>query len=238
MGIKIIAKNKRASYDYFLSEKLEAGIQLKGTEVKSLRKGKGSISESHVGIDSNGEMWIYNMLIPQYEFGNINNHQENRTRKLLLHTKEIVKLSHAMKAGSMTIVPTIIYFKNSLVKIEIEDFPKDIKINGRSFELNQAIVNLVNNAIDAAENTVEKWIKVYHKLKGRQIIVYIEDSGNGIPAHIYENMTSPFFTTKEVGKGTGLGLSTAIGIIESHGGELRYLPDKKNTVFTFSLPIV
>lgn len=119
MGIKIIAKNKRASYDYFLSEKLEAGIQLKGTEVKSLRKGKGSISESHVGIDSNGEMWIYNMLIPQYEFGNINNHQENRTRKLLLHTKEIVKLSHAMKAGSMTIVPTIIYFKNSLVKIEI-----------------------------------------------------------------------------------------------------------------------
>ncbi|MCB9061354.1 MAG: SsrA-binding protein SmpB [Halobacteriovoraceae bacterium] len=119
MGIKIIAKNKRASYDYFLSEKLEAGIQLKGTEVKSLRKGKGSISESHVGIDSNGEMWIYNMLIPQYEFGNINNHQENRTRKLLLHTKEIVKLSHAMKAGSMTIVPTIIYFKNSFVKIEI-----------------------------------------------------------------------------------------------------------------------
>ena len=119
MGIKIIAKNKRASYDYFLQEKIEVGIQLQGTEVKTLRLGKGSISESHVGIDGNGEMWIYNMLIPQYEFGNIHNHQENRTRKLLLHKKEIIKFSHAMKAGAMTIVPTIVYFKNSLVKLEI-----------------------------------------------------------------------------------------------------------------------
>lgn len=119
MGIKIIAKNKRAAYDYFLSEKLEVGIQLQGTEVKSLRLGKGSIAESHVSIDKNGEMWIHNMLIPQYEFGNINNHQENRTRKLILHKKEIIKYSHSMKAGAMTIVPTILYFKKSLVKLEI-----------------------------------------------------------------------------------------------------------------------
>lgn len=119
MGKKIIAKHKRASYDYFLEEKFEAGISLVGTEVKSLRAGKVSIAEAWVDIDKNGEAWIQNMTIPHYEFGNINNHQETRKRKLLLNKKEIEKLLHQVKAQKMTIVPTIIYFKNSLVKMEI-----------------------------------------------------------------------------------------------------------------------
>lgn len=119
MGIKIIAKNKRASYDYFLSDKTEAGIMLQGTEVKSLRLGKVSIAEAHISIDGNGEIWAHNIKIPQYEFGNLNNHQEDRKRKLLLNKKEIVKLYHKMKTERMTIVPTIIYFKNSLIKLEI-----------------------------------------------------------------------------------------------------------------------
>ena len=119
MGIKIIAKNKRASYDYFLTEKFEAGLALQGTEVKSLRDGKVNIAESYVSIDTNEEAWIYNMNIPQYEFGNINNHEETRKRKLLLKKSEIKELYHQMKAGSLTIVPTIIYFKRSLVKLEI-----------------------------------------------------------------------------------------------------------------------
>jgi len=119
MGIKIIAKNKRASYDYFLEEKFEAGIMLVGTEVKSLRDGKVSIAESHITIDGNGEVWINNMLIPQYEFGNINNHQENRKRKLLLNKKEIIKLEHQMTAKRLTIVATKIYFKRSKIKLEI-----------------------------------------------------------------------------------------------------------------------
>lgn len=119
MGIKIIAKNKRASYDYFLKEKFEAGIVLQGTEVKSLRQGKVSIAEAHVSIDRDGEIWIYNVNIPHYEFGNINNHKEDRRRKLLLHTKEIVKIHHLMKTQSLTLIPTIIYFKRSNVKIEI-----------------------------------------------------------------------------------------------------------------------
>ena len=119
MGIKIIARNKRASFDYALKEKFEAGLMLQGTEVKSLRLGKATIAESYITIDSNFEAWIYNLHIPQYEFGNIHNHQEDRKRKLLLHEKEIHLIKHKMKAEGMTIVPTSLYFKNSYVKLEI-----------------------------------------------------------------------------------------------------------------------
>ena len=119
MGVKIIAKNKRAYYDYFLEDKLEVGIVLKGTEVKSLRQGKISIAEAYISIDDNREAWIYNMHIPHYEFGNINNHQADRKRKLLIHKREIEHFFHKMKAKSSTIVPCSIYFKKSLVKLEI-----------------------------------------------------------------------------------------------------------------------
>jgi len=119
MGIKIIAKNKRAKYDYQLLEKFEAGMQLRGTEVKSLRLGKVNLAESHISLDQKGEAWIHNMSIPAYEFGNINNHPERRKRKLLLNKKELDHLVHSMKARGLTIVPTIVYFKQSLVKLEI-----------------------------------------------------------------------------------------------------------------------
>lgn len=119
MGIKILAKNKRASFDYHFKETFEAGIQLQGTEVKSLRAGKVTIAESHITVDKNDEVWIHNMNIPHYEFGNVNNHEERRRRKLLLHKKEIEKILYGMKASGMTIVPVKIYFKKSLVKLEI-----------------------------------------------------------------------------------------------------------------------
>jgi SsrA-binding protein len=119
MGIKIIAKNKRATFDYSLKERFEAGMMLQGTEVKSLRLGKATIAEAYITIDKNFEAWVYNLHIPQYEFGNINNHQEDRKRKLLLNTKEIHQIKYRMKAEGMTLVPTIIYFKKSLVKLEI-----------------------------------------------------------------------------------------------------------------------
>jgi len=119
LGIKIIAKYKRASYDYFLLDKYEAGMVLQGTEAKSLRSGKVSIAESHITIDKNNEVWAHNIYIPSYEFGNINNHEERRKRKLLLHAKEINKIKHRLSAESLTLVPTIIYFKKSYVKIEI-----------------------------------------------------------------------------------------------------------------------
>jgi len=117
--MKIIAKNKRASFDYQLKERFEAGVSLKGTEVKSLRQGKATIGEAYIAIDKKDEVWAYNINIPQYEFGNINNHEETRKRKLLLNKKEIENIKHQMKAGGMTVVPTILYFKRSLIKLEI-----------------------------------------------------------------------------------------------------------------------
>ncbi len=119
MGIKIIAKNKRASFDYQLLEKVEAGIVLVGTEVKSIREGKVKIGETHITIDANEEAWIHNMYVAQYDFGNRNNHEETRTRKLLLSKEEIQKIKHKLQADRLTAVPTIIYFKENKIKIEI-----------------------------------------------------------------------------------------------------------------------
>jgi SsrA-binding protein len=119
MGIKIIAKNKRASYDYALHDKFEAGMVLKGTEVKSLRAGKGKIADAFITVDKNGEVWANNIHIPHYEFGNIQNHKETRKRKLLLNRHEIKQLEKGINQGGMTVVPTIIYFKKSNVKLEI-----------------------------------------------------------------------------------------------------------------------
>jgi len=119
LGIKVIAKNKRAGYDYALEEKFEAGLMLQGTEVKSLRLGKVTLAEAWIDIDKSGEAWVHNMNIPQYSHGNIHNHQEGRKRKLLLNKKEIEEIEHLVSAKRMTIVPTMIYFKGSKVKLEI-----------------------------------------------------------------------------------------------------------------------
>lgn len=118
-GIKVIAKNKRAGFDFFLQEKFEAGLVLQGTEIKVLREGKVNINESFITVDSNGEAWAYNVLIPHYAFGNIHNHREDRPRKLLLHKEEIAKIFHEAKAKNLTVVATMIYFKGSRVKLEI-----------------------------------------------------------------------------------------------------------------------
>ncbi len=119
MTIKIIAKNKRAGYDFELIEKFEAGIELRGTEVKTLRAGKVSLTEAFVTVDKNDEILVMNMTIPHYEFGNINNHDETRTRKLLMKKDEILHIAHEMKAQRLTIVVTMIYFKKSNVKLQI-----------------------------------------------------------------------------------------------------------------------
>jgi len=119
MGVKIIVKNSRAGYDYFLEEKYECGMSLLGTEVKSLRLGKAMINEAFVAIDSKGEVWLQNMTIPHYEFGNINNHSETRKRKLLLKREEIKAIEKKMATKGYTLIPTALYFKDSLVKCEI-----------------------------------------------------------------------------------------------------------------------
>lgn len=119
MGVKIICKNQRASYDYFLEEKYECGVSLLGTEVKSLRQGKATINEAFVTIDSKGEVWLQNATIPHYDFGNINNHPETRRRKLLLKREQIQQIEKKMATKGYTIIPLALYFKDSLVKCEI-----------------------------------------------------------------------------------------------------------------------
>ena len=115
---KLIANNKKAYHDYFIDEKYEAGIELAGTEVKSMRMGKCSVKESFVRIDK-GEVFVYGMNISPYEKGNIFNKDPLRVRKLLLHRAEISKLDGKMATKGYTLVPLQVYFKGSLVKVEI-----------------------------------------------------------------------------------------------------------------------
>mgnify|MGYP000770829475 CR=1 FL=1 len=117
-GNRMIANNKKAYHDYFIEDKYEAGISLAGTEVKSLRMGKCSIKESFIHIE-NGEVILYGMHISPYEKGNIFNKDPLRTRRLLLHKSEIMKLNGKISEKGYTLMPLQVYFKGSLVKVEI-----------------------------------------------------------------------------------------------------------------------
>ena len=117
-GTRLIANNKKAYHDFFIDDTFEAGIELAGTEVKSLRQGNCSIKESYVTID-NGQVYINKMHINPYEKGNIFNKDPLRKRKLLLHKFEINKLIGRTKDKGVTIVPLKVYFSGSLVKVEI-----------------------------------------------------------------------------------------------------------------------
>lgn len=117
-NIKIIAQNKKASFNYFLSEFTECGIALQGTEIKSLRVHSCNLSDSYV-VFRNGEAELINCHIPIYEQGNIFNHDPLRTRKLLLHKKEIYWFMEKVQRGGFTVVPTKIYFSHGKAKVEI-----------------------------------------------------------------------------------------------------------------------
>ena len=108
--------NKRAKFDYFIEEEIEAGVVLTGTEVKSIRAGKCNIKDSY-GIVRNGEVFLLNMYIAKYDEGNLFNHEETRSRKLLLHKKEIKKIDEAIKLQGLTLVPLKGYFKDNKFKI-------------------------------------------------------------------------------------------------------------------------
>lgn len=114
----VLARNKKAFHDYFIEDKLEAGMELVGTEVKSVKAGKVSIKESFIRIIKN-EIFIMNMHITPYKFGNINNLPESRVRKLLLNRKEIEKWAAKIKEQGYTIIPLSVYTKQRLVKMEI-----------------------------------------------------------------------------------------------------------------------
>jgi SsrA-binding protein len=116
--IESIARNKRARYDYHLLETFEAGLVLQGTEVKSLREGKANISDAY-GIVKDGEAFLLNLHISPYERGGYSNHEPARTRKLLLHRKEIRRLIGAVERQGLTLIPLELYFKNGVAKVAL-----------------------------------------------------------------------------------------------------------------------
>ncbi len=116
--MNVIARNKQASHLYFLEDRFEAGIVLRGTEIKAIREGKVNIKDAHVRIKNN-EAFIINMHISKYKQANQFNHDETRSRKLLLHKREIVRLGSKIQRENYTLVPTMIYIEKGLCKIEI-----------------------------------------------------------------------------------------------------------------------
>jgi len=116
--MKLIASNKKVSHEYFLLETFECGIVLTGTEIKSIRLGKCSIGDSYCRV-KNGELFVINMNVSKYAFGNLFNHDELRERNLLMQKREIVKLGTKLKTEGLTLVPTKVYLKDALCKIEV-----------------------------------------------------------------------------------------------------------------------
>ena len=117
-GQKLIADNRRARHDYQLLDRLEAGIVLTGTEVKSLRDGRVTLAQSYADV-RDGEVWLNGAEIATYDHGNMWNHEPARSRKLLLHRREIERLFAQVREKGLTIVPTKLYFKNGRVKVEL-----------------------------------------------------------------------------------------------------------------------
>ena len=118
MGIKVLATNRKAKHEYFLLDTYEAGLVLKGSEIKSIRAGQVSLAQAYVSLDGN-EAWLVNSHIAPYNEACINNHDPLRTRKLLLHRSEISKLSYKVRQKGATVVPLRIYLKDGKAKIEI-----------------------------------------------------------------------------------------------------------------------
>ncbi|HKL94832.1 MAG TPA: SsrA-binding protein SmpB [Haploplasma sp.] len=138
--MKIIARNKTASFNYFLEEKYEAGLKLVGSEIKSIRLGKVSINEAYITFKNN-EAFITNMHIAAYEQANRYNHQETRPRKLLLNKKEIINLVVKSKEQGYSVIPVNLYIKNGLAKVEIalakgkKDYDKRETLRNRDQEM-------------------------------------------------------------------------------------------------------
>lgn len=117
-GIKVIAKNRAAFHNYYIEERYEAGVELRGTEVKSIRAGKVNLKDSFCQV-KNGELFVYAMHVSPYEMGNIFNQDPRRDRRLLMHKKEIMRLYGRIKQDGYALIPLSLYFKHARVKIEI-----------------------------------------------------------------------------------------------------------------------
>jgi SsrA-binding protein len=146
MSEKIICNNKKAYHEYFIEEKFEAGMVLTGTEVKSIRMGKANLNDSFALVRG-GEAFLNNLHISPYDFGNRENHDPDRMRKLLLHKKEITKLFSRIREQGYSLVPLRLYFKNGLVKVEmglakgkkLYDKRQDLKQKDQKLEMAKAL---------------------------------------------------------------------------------------------------
>lgn len=118
-GIKIAAENRKARHDYKIEDSFEVGIELQGTEVKALRAGKANLKDSYAQITTSVEIYVYNLHISPYDFGNQFNHDPLRPRRLLLHREEIRKLVSKVKEKGMALIPLKLYFKGGLVKMQL-----------------------------------------------------------------------------------------------------------------------
>ena len=142
--MNLISNNKKAGHDFSLLEKFEAGIVLQGTEVKSLRLGKCSISEAFINI-KNGEAWLIGATIAHYSHGNRENHEEQRQRKLLLHKSEIKKIEMEIKTQKVSVVPTKIYFSKGKVKVEFSLAKGKKKFDKRQDEVKKSVERKLRN---------------------------------------------------------------------------------------------
>lgn len=145
-NIKIVTDNRKASYDYFLEDRYEAGLVLQGTEIKSLRKGSCNIKDSYV-IIRNGEAFVINMNIAKYEQGNIFNHEPLRTRKLLLNKKEILRLIGLTKEKGYTLIPTKVYLKRGRAKLEFAIAKGKKNYDKREVEKKNSMLKEAKNAM-------------------------------------------------------------------------------------------
>ena len=146
MGEKLICTNKKAFHEYFIEERVEAGMVLQGTEVKSLRMGKANLGDAFAMV-RDGEAYLHNLHISPYDFGNRENHDPDRMRKLLLHKKEIVRLFSKIREQGYTLIPLRLYFKDGKVKAELglakgkklHDKREDMKKKEQKREVAQAL---------------------------------------------------------------------------------------------------
>jgi len=116
--IKVIATNRKAFHNYYIGERIEAGIALSGTEIKSVREGRVNLGDSYVRPE-NGELWLINAHIARYDAGSYMSHEPTRSRKLLLHKKQIAELTSQVAERGFTLVPTRLYIKDSIAKVEV-----------------------------------------------------------------------------------------------------------------------
>lgn len=158
MSVKIITNNKKAHFDYFLSDFLECGLELKGTEIKSLRFNSANIGDSYI-IIKHDEMYVLNMNIPIYVQGNLFNHEPLRTRKLLLHKSEIIKFRKKMDEKGYTIIPTKVYLKDGKAKIEIA-LAKGKKLYDKREDMkNKSIKRDIDRAMKGDKS---EWVQKLH----------------------------------------------------------------------------